>query len=127
MCIKVTLIVAVALIITFPSASAKSQIATIFGAGREVCSEWTEHGRDPDSKARLRGSSWVLGYLSDAALQHFPPSLLALEDSKMAITWMDTYRAAHPEEFLFNASNDLIVELTEKMRHGFPGPPRSGG
>lgn len=106
-----TFLLTVAIMIT---ASATPAIAvTIQGVGAVTCGRWMESTRTQEGV--LHSMSWVLGYLSGAAVFGSSGSDPFSKTDQAAIqAWVTNYCAAHPLDRVSVAVNILIKELDRR-------------
>jgi hypothetical protein len=91
----------------------------IWGAGQVSCGAWLE-GRQipreqtpPGDHRREGREQWLLGYITASNL-HTPnhADLMAGTDPPGVYAWVDRWCRAHPLKTIYNAANELIIELT---------------
>jgi len=79
------------------------------GIGEVSCAVWTSHRR---ANSEVEGAlvAWVLGWLSSASY-HGSQDLLVGHDNDALEAWLDNYCAAHPLEYVADATIALEREL----------------
>jgi hypothetical protein len=108
-------------VVTMLAGSAQADDATVHsvaigGSGREPCSSWTKD-RSGDSEQAKKGAEirleWILGFFSAVNLFDDPSGDLhgGIDDREGLIAGIDNQCRSHPDDPLFAAAANLVLEL----------------
>jgi hypothetical protein len=87
-----------------------AQAGTIIGEGTISCAKWTEDQRNPDYA--LMNGAWLAGYLSNYSI--YTNDAIDLPDPAARNGWVSTYCRTHPLDKLWEAADELILELKRR-------------
>jgi hypothetical protein len=91
------------------SAPAVADTVDLMGAGRSSCGTWTAD-RASRGVGAMNEESWVVGYLSGAAVYASNLNPLNGVDGNAVWAWMDNYCRAHPLVSINNTVDAFIEE-----------------
>ena len=93
----------------------------IGGTGREPCSSWTKDRSGNSEQAKegtARRQEWILGFFSAVNLFYDPSGNLhgGIDDQEGMLAAVDNHCRSHPDDPLFAAAADLVLDLKNHPR-----------
>src|SRR4051794_18486021 len=117
---RVLVVLAVLMAVTTAS---QAQVRAL-GPGVGVsCNVWLEARSDPEGPLVFGLLSWVLGYITGAAVYGSVGDVLRDTDLDGVATWLDNYCRAHPTEYLVEGARRFVNDRRAGKKPGQPTPP----
>src|SRR4051794_16982599 len=105
------------------AAASQAQVRAL-GPGVGVsCGVWLEARTDAEGPLVFGLLSWVLGYISGAAVYGSVGDVLRDTDLDGVATWLDNYCRAHPAEYLVEGARRFVNDRRAGKKPGQPTPP----
>jgi hypothetical protein len=113
--------VGVLLVAAYPAGALGDHVAAIGGAGNDTCAAWVQDrsaGSESARQASQRRLEWVSGFFSAINVFDEPSGSLhgGIDDRDGMVGWIDNYCRAHPNDPVWLAAADLVLDLRNKKR-----------
>ena len=107
---RVSRVLVVPAVLMAVTTASQAQVRAL-GPGVGVrCNVWLEARTDPEGPLVFGLLSWVLGYITGAAVYGSVGDVLRATDLEGVATSMDNYCRAHPAEYLVEGARQFVSE-----------------